>query len=33
MGLQKPISLDMILYGDSDIVHEYIVKTKRFKNN
>ena len=44
MGMQKPISLDMILYGDSDIsyvenitlfniVHEYIVKTKRFKNN
>ena len=38
------ISLDMILYGDSDIsyvenitlfniVDEYIVKTKRFKNN
>ena len=44
MGMQRPISLDMILYGDSDIsyvvnvtlfniVHEYIVKTKRFKNN
>ena len=44
MGMQKPIFLDMILYGDSDIsyvenitlfniVHEYIVKTKRFKNN
>ena len=41
MGMQKPISLDMILYGDPyvenitlfNIVHEYIVKTKRFKNN
>ena len=44
MGMQKPISLDLILYGDSDIsyvenitlfniVHEYIVKTKRLKNN
>ena len=43
MGIQKPISLDLILYGDSDIsyvenitlfniVHEYVVKTKRFKN-
>ena len=42
MGMQKPISLDLILYGDSDIsyvenitlfniVHEYIVKTKRLK--
>ena len=40
--MQKPISLDMILYGDSDIsyvqnitlfniVHEYIVKTKDLK--
>ena len=44
MGMQKPISLDLILYGDSDIsyvenitlfnvVPEYIVKNKRFKNN
>ena len=44
MGMQKPISLDLILFGDSDIsyvenitlfniVHEYIVKNKRLKNN
>ena len=44
MVMQKPISLDLILYGDSDIsyvenitlfniVHEYIDNTKRFKNN
>ena len=44
MDIQKPISLDLILYGDSDIsyvenitlfnvVPEYIVKNKRFKNN
>ena len=38
MGIQKPISLDLILYDDSsyvenitifNIVHEYIVETKR----
>ena len=44
MGKQKPVSLDLILHGDSyicyfenitqlNIVHEYIVKTNRFKNN
>ena len=45
MDMQKPVSLYLILYGDSDnsyvenitlfnIVHEYIVKLiKRFKNN
>lgn len=44
LGIQKPITLDLLLSGDNDIsyaekialfnfVHEYIANTRRFKYN